>query len=91
MTSADLSQRRSFVSSLTFFFACLTVSASNILQYPVKPENIRFAAEGHVEGALRSRFERGAVDSCEVRILKRPRRSTSDADTDGTFCYVFRC
>jgi len=62
-----LSQQRSFVSSLfglTFFAACLTVSASNILPCPVRPNKTRFAEE---------EAER-PVDFYEVQVVKRPRR-----------------
>ncbi|KDR83543.1 hypothetical protein GALMADRAFT_235752 [Galerina marginata CBS 339.88] len=63
-----LTQRRSFVSSLfglTFFAACLTVSASNILPCPVRPERSRFA-DGEEEGV--------SVNESQVKVVKRPRR-----------------
>ena len=60
-----LTQRRSFVTSLfgvTFFAACLTVSASNILPCPVRPDKLRFADS------------RGEEELMEVKVAKRPRR-----------------
>jgi len=51
-----LTQRRSFVTTLfgmTFVAACLTVSASNLLPCPVRPERGRFAdGEVHGTGAI---------------------------------------
>ncbi|KAF9535098.1 hypothetical protein CPB83DRAFT_781175 [Crepidotus variabilis] len=61
-----LSQRRAFISSLfgiTFFAACLTVSASNILPCPVRPDKLRFA-----DG------EASSLDTATVKVVKRPRR-----------------
>ena len=63
-----LSQRRSFISSLfgfTFIATCLTVSASNILPCPVRPERVRFADSGN---------ERAPVKGGQVKVVKRPRR-----------------
>ena len=63
-----LSQRRSFISSLfgfTFIATCLTVSASNILPCPVRPERGRFA-DSDKEGA--------PMKGGEVKVVKRPRR-----------------
>ncbi|KAF9569491.1 hypothetical protein CPC08DRAFT_701975 [Agrocybe pediades] len=59
-----LTQRRSFVSSLfglTFFAACLTVSASNILPCPARPERGRFA-------------DSESESLSEKKVVKRPRR-----------------
>lgn len=63
-----LSQRRSIISSLfglTFIATCLTVSASNILPCPVRPERGRFADS-----------DKGASikDNGQVKVVKRPRR-----------------
>ena len=63
-----LSQRRSVISSLfglTFIATCLTVSASNILPCPVRPERGRFADSDN--GAA------SAKDG-QVKVVKRPRR-----------------
>ncbi|KAF8914098.1 hypothetical protein CPB84DRAFT_1758399 [Gymnopilus junonius] len=63
-----LTQRRSFVSSLfglTFFAACLTVSASNILPCPVRPDRGRFSD---------SEDEGSTVKETRVKVVKRPRR-----------------
>ena len=65
-----LSQRRSFISSLfgfTFIATCLTVSASNILPCPVRPERGRFADSGNDN-------ERAPVKGGQVKVVKRPRR-----------------
>ena len=64
-----LSQRRSFISSLfgfTFIATCLTVSASNILPCPVRPERGRFA-DSDEEGAP-------MMEGGQVKVVKRPRR-----------------
>jgi cytochrome c oxidase assembly factor 2 len=63
-----LSQQRSFVSSLfgfTFIATCLTVSASNILPCPVRPERGRFA-DSDKEGL--------PMKGGQVKVVKRPRR-----------------
>ncbi|KAF8205131.1 hypothetical protein BJ912DRAFT_940406 [Pholiota molesta] len=63
-----LTQRRSFVSSLfgfTFLAACLTVSASNILPCPVRPDRTRFS-DSDPQGP--------SMESGEVKVVKRPRR-----------------
>jgi cytochrome c oxidase assembly factor 2 len=62
-----LSQRRSIISSLfglTFIVACLTVSASNILPCPVRPERGRFADSDNET----------AMKEGQVKVVKRPRR-----------------
>ena len=63
-----LSQRRSFISSLfgfTFIATCLTVSASNILPCPVRPERGRYADSDNKGTPIK----RG-----QVKVDKRPRR-----------------
>ncbi|KAF9484003.1 hypothetical protein BDN70DRAFT_826552 [Pholiota conissans] len=63
-----LTQRRSFVSSLfgfTFLAACLTVSASNILPCPVRPDRTRFSD---------SDPQAPVMQSGDVKVVKRPRR-----------------
>jgi len=63
-----LSQRRSVISSLfglTFIAACLTVSASNILPCPVRPDRGRFA-DSYNQGAQ--------MKDGQVKVVKRPRR-----------------
>lgn len=62
---ALLSQRRAFVTSLfglTFFAACLTVSASNLLPCPVRPNKHRFADDHSPE------------DTTQIQLVKRPKR-----------------
>lgn len=63
-----LTQRRQLVTSLfgfTFFAAILTVSASNILPCPSRPNKNRFA-DSDIEGDI-------AVGG-RVTVAKRPRR-----------------
>ncbi|KAF8165157.1 hypothetical protein B0H34DRAFT_688027 [Crassisporium funariophilum] len=63
-----LTQRRSFVTSLfglTFFAACLTVSASNILPCPVRSDRGRFADSDDAVPQLKGG---------QVKVMKRPRR-----------------
>ncbi|KAF8803698.1 hypothetical protein BYT27DRAFT_7010539, partial [Phlegmacium glaucopus] len=62
------SQRRSIISSLfglTFIVACLTVSASNILPCPVRPDRARFADSDN---------EAASMKDGQVKVVKRPRR-----------------
>ncbi|KAF9246955.1 hypothetical protein BU15DRAFT_39410 [Melanogaster broomeanus] len=60
-------QRRTFISTLfglTFFASVLTVSASNVLPCPVRPDRSRYAdSDGRASG-----------DSATAVVEKRPRR-----------------
>ena len=63
-----LSQRRSVISSLfglTFIATCLTVSASNILPCPVRPDRARFADSDNQGPPMKNG---------RVKVVKRPRR-----------------
>jgi cytochrome c oxidase assembly factor 2 len=70
-----LSQRRSVISSLfglTFIATCLTVSASNMLPCPVRPDRGRFADSDN-QGAL--------LKDGQVKVVKRPRRWIEEKKT----------
>lgn len=63
-----LTQRRAFVSSLfglTFIASVITVSASNILPCPVRPNRGRFL-DSEEEGLMTSEGS--------VKVVKRPKR-----------------
>lgn len=70
--------RRAFVSSLfgvTFFATVLTVSASNILPCPARPNKSRFADSELEGGSLVGAGRR-------VTITKRPRRWIEESRPD---------